>query len=636
MRRRTGVLASLAFSTFTIAAPAIAVAGSGACCTPTDCLPATSDPQCAALGGVFLPGANCAEGPCGPGACCYEQSCNIADAFSCITAGREYAGAGTTCFDDPCQAGVGACCFGDGSCQDLSPLACASAGGTWLGAGTSCGQGHCTLGACCTINDCVDLPEYQCTAPDAAFTPGGACAVNPCNECAPGYLFGQERDGPEDFTAGTSEATPGFIRFEDYSGVDGSIEALAWWGLDLDSVAPNVFVECTEPDPTFLISFHEDAGGVPGAVVCSYTLTAARIPLGILYLGTELNKYTVSLPEPCVLIEGWVSIVGLGDPECWFLWMSAEGPGSSYCQGCASPQESFGLSLCIEGTEGGVFGSCCDDATGACADNVEITSCAAPGLRFSPDQACGELDPPCGVIVGGCCLAGAACSVLTEEDCAASGGSWQGADTTCASCPCQAACPPDGTAEGEPVCTTGYIDQFNGGCNALSPAFSSIAPGETVCGESGVFLVPGDIDGDFDWYQVDIAGSTRLTWSATAEFAARIWIIDGNDGCAGAFILTTVGGVECQEISVTAPVGPGIYWLVIGPTTFSDTSDCGAGYTATLQGRCAADLDGDGVVGILDFLALLAGWGSPSGDVDGDGTTGILDFLALLGAWGPC
>jgi hypothetical protein len=60
------------------------------------------------MGGVFLPGANCADSPCGPGACCFEQSCNIADAFSCITSGREYAGAGTSCFDDPCKAGVGA------------------------------------------------------------------------------------------------------------------------------------------------------------------------------------------------------------------------------------------------------------------------------------------------------------------------------------------------------------------------------------------------------------------------------------------------------------------------------------------------------------------------------------------------
>ena len=51
---------------------------------------------------------------------------------------------------------------------------------------------------------------------------------------------------------------------------------------------------------------------------------------------------------------------------------------------------------------------------------------------------------------------------------------------------------------------------------------------------------------------------------------------------------------------------------------------------------CPADLDGDGSVGITDFLALLGAWGTPGGDVDGDGTTGITDFLALLGAWGSC
>ncbi len=53
-----------------------------------------------------------------------------------------------------------------------------------------------------------------------------------------------------------------------------------------------------------------------------------------------------------------------------------------------------------------------------------------------------------------------------------------------------------------------------------------------------------------------------------------------------------------------------------------------------------ADLDGDGIVGILDFLALLAAWGpcpgagTCPGDLDGDGTVGILDFLALLADWG--
>ncbi len=54
---------------------------------------------------------------------------------------------------------------------------------------------------------------------------------------------------------------------------------------------------------------------------------------------------------------------------------------------------------------------------------------------------------------------------------------------------------------------------------------------------------------------------------------------------------------------------------------------------------CAADLDDNGTVGILDLLALLAAWGTdPNGppDFDGDANVGILDLLALLADWGPC
>jgi hypothetical protein len=53
------------------------------------------------------------------------------------------------------------------------------------------------------------------------------------------------------------------------------------------------------------------------------------------------------------------------------------------------------------------------------------------------------------------------------------------------------------------------------------------------------------------------------------------------------------------------------------------------------------DVDGDGTVGITDFLALLAAWGAcpgpPAdcpGDLDGDCMVGITDFLDLLANWG--
>jgi len=46
--------------------------------------------------------------------------------------------------------------------------------------------------------------------------------------------------------------------------------------------------------------------------------------------------------------------------------------------------------------------------------------------------------------------------------------------------------------------------------------------------------------------------------------------------------------------------------------------------------------DGDGQVGIVDFLALFADWDGPGAcDFDGGGV-GITDFLALLANWGPC
>ena len=61
--------------------------------------------------------------------------------------------------------------------------------------------------------------------------------------------------------------------------------------------------------------------------------------------------------------------------------------------------------------------------------------------------------------------------------------------------------------------------------------------------------------------------------------------------------------------------------------------------TMGVECPCPADLDGDGSVGILDLLALVAAWSSDPGgppDFDGDGTVGILDLLTLLANWGPC
>ena len=78
------------------------------------------------------------------------------------------------------------------------------------------------------------------------------------------------------------------------------------------------------------------------------------------------------------------------------------------------------------------------------------------------------------------------------------------------------------------------------------------------------------------------------------------------------------------------------YALTAGAAVF--TNNAGASATITPPAPCPWDCAsvGDGEVGILDFLALLAQWGNPTPcDFDGAGV-GITDFLSLLAHWGPC
>jgi hypothetical protein len=55
---------------------------------------------------------------------------------------------------------------------------------------------------------------------------------------------------------------------------------------------------------------------------------------------------------------------------------------------------------------------------------------------------------------------------------------------------------------------------------------------------------------------------------------------------------------------------------------------------------CPADIDGSGVIGFGDLLAILSAWGACDPDcpedVDASGAVGFGDLLVVLSAWGPC
>ncbi len=77
----------------------------------------------------------------------------------------------------------------------------------------------------------------------------------------------------------------------------------------------------------------------------------------------------------------------------------------------------------------------------------------------------------------------------------------------------------------------------------------------------------------------------------------------------------------------------------------SETPDSADPMRVSLGGDCPADIDGDGMVGIGDFLLVLGRWGpcpapcpptTCAADVDSDCQVGINDFLIVLGDWGLC
>ena len=150
-------------------------------------------------------------------------------------------------------------------------------------------------------------------------------------------------------------------------------------------------------------------------------------------------------------------------------------------------------------------------------------------------------------------------------------------------------------------------------------------------------------------------GTDQFGWAVaidgdTAVIGAWSWSsFPGGPSIGQAYVFRYNGSrwVEQQQLSPEpnpwtnffgASVAISGHTAVIG----ADGEDTGAGaaYVYDLSAcLCPADLDGDGNVGILDLLALLAVWGTNPGgppDFDGDGNVGILDLLTLLANWGAC
>ncbi len=194
--------------------------------------------------------------------------------------------------------------------------------------------------------------------------------------------------------------------------------------------------------------------------------------------------------------------------------------------------------------------------------------------------------------------------------------------------------PPSGDALGEVygINDSGTILLGNWNGDAVmwgGPALerSVIGDGQILPGWTGI---PEDIADDGTIVGFDFFGGNRRAWiqpRGTGPLIDLKTYVEANGGIVPPGLILEV----CQAISADGRtiIGHGFLtgaWIV----------------TIDLSGNCPADVapsSGDGVVDVVDFLAVLAAWGATGNDpadVNGDGIVDVIDFLAVLGAWGVC
>lgn len=157
------------------------------------------------------------------------------------------------------------------------------------------------------------------------------------------------------------------------------------------------------------------------------------------------------------------------------------------------------------------------------------------------------------------------------------------------------------------------------------PTFSKTIVSDITYGAWSVFIVDVDGDGHLDICAAS-AEDNKVSWhrnngAATPQFEER-------------FVFGFAAGA--RSIHAADLNGNGRIDLL----SASQDDDAIRWYLNSAGAACAADLDGDGLVGASDLSTMLGSWGDCDGDcsadLNQDDAIDAADLAALLGSWGPC
>lgn len=317
------------------------------------------------------------------GACCFgDGNCDEATPEYCYTLGGYYQGDGTNCSQVSCN---GACCFYTAGCLDFTLDFCNIAGGTFQGMGNHCLDLSCPAsgnGACCWPNEtCTMVTPAACAAGGGHHQGVGmSCSVVDCS--APVGACCQ---------------------------VDGACSV----GTETD---------CSLTGGTFM--------GEASTCTPNQCDGACCYPNGAC-LDLDVNACAVSAGE----FEG--ALTACGTYSCPVQAVGACCHSDDTCsEETATRCASFAGSYQGDGTDCAsadctVRGACCLPSE-TCAVLTPVACSLQDGVYFGDDTACTGID--CGLAEVGACYDPVdwTCQETGFGICSALGGTFEGADTTCA------------------------------------------------------------------------------------------------------------------------------------------------------------------------------------------------------------
>ena len=343
--------------------------------------------------GTHIYDQNCSGEPF-TGACCVDTVCSVVTRDECGAAGGVYLGNGTNCEGNPCAFPLGACCI-DEECFIMTEADCIAAVGVYLGDNTNCDGNPCVQ-ECSTIAEAkaagVNVIVRLCNVTISSIT-DLVNSVNSKNFQMQDDTGGITVYGGNDeidallaqFTEGDQITLQGFT--DEYNGLFELVGAFIF-------IENHGFVGIPEPA---LVDSTDFAQASPTAEVLESQLVVAECVTFVDGGGTfAMGNYTVTdtLGSFTVRIAtGQLDIVGQPIPTGT---VNVTGIFSQYDS--SAPYDS--------------------------------------GYQLQPRCMADIVDNPyCGPDTGACCIDGE-CSLLTETECIAAGGSYQGDNVPCDPNPC--------------------------------------------------------------------------------------------------------------------------------------------------------------------------------------------------------